>query len=199
MLYPSPGTPTSFDCAMKPQASASALPLLCLCASLALAGLSLPVAAQDRIYRCGNEYTNDPGDAKARGCRLVEGGNVTVIQGIKPTPAANATARAAAPAPAASGARNDTERVDAAAQRARDADARAILEAELRKAESRLGGLRLEYNNGEPEKRGPEFRNHQMYLDRVAELKAGVTRAQSDVDGIRRELARLGPTTAAAR
>lgn len=154
----------------------------------------LPLQAQDRIYRCGNEYTNDPGDAKARGCRLVEGGNVTVIQGTKPSAAAaggangGAASRAAAPA---SGARSDSERVDASAQRARDADARAILEGELRKAESRLAGLKTEFNNGEPEKRGPEFRNHQMYLDRVAELKAGVARAQSDVDGIRRELARL--------
>ena len=66
--------------------------------------------------------------------------------------------------------------MDASAQRARDADARAILEGELRKAESRLAGLKTEFNNGEPEKRGPEFRNHQMYLDRVAELRAGAWR-----------------------
>jgi hypothetical protein len=185
------------DAVMKPFDSAFLIRLVCL---LALAAAGLPAAAQDRIYRCGNEYTNDPGDAKARGCRVVEGGNVTVIQGLKPAPAASAPARTSpAPASTSSGARNDNERVDAAAQRARDADARAILEAELRKAESRLNGLKQEYNNGEPEKRGPEFRNHQMYLDRVAELKAGVTRAQSDVDGIKRELARLGPAAAAPR
>lgn len=188
-----------FDPVMKPKDSPSVVRLACLGCLLALGALSLPAAAQDRIYRCGNEYTNDPGDAKARGCRLVEGGNVTVIQGIKPAPAAGTPARSTTPAAASGGARNDNERVDASAQRARDADARAILEAELRKAESRLNGLKQEYNNGEPEKRGPEFRNHQMYLDRVAELKAGVTRAQSDVDGIKRELARLGPASAGAR
>ena len=158
---------------------------------LAMGLLPALAPAQDRIYRCGNEYTNDPGDAKAKGCRLVEGGNVTVIQGVKPNAPA---ARPAQPA-ASSGARTDAERVDANAQRTRDADARAILETELRKAESRLAGLKAEYNNGEPEKRGPEFRNHQMYLDRVAELKAGVNRAQSDIDGLKRELARLGPAT----
>jgi hypothetical protein len=165
---------------------------------LALGLLPALAPAQDRIYRCGNEYTNDPGDAKAKGCRLVEGGNVTVIQGTKPAAGGAATGsgatRPAQPA-AGSGARTDAERVDANAQRTRDADARAILETELRKAESRLAGLKAEYNNGEPEKRGPEFRNHQMYLDRVAELKAGVTRAQSDIDGLKRELARLGPAT----
>jgi len=161
---------------------------------------AVPVLAQDRIYRCGNEYTNDPGDAKARGCRVVEGGNVTVIQGVKPAApaAASGGGGAARSAPPSGAARNDNERVDANAQRARDADARAILEAELRKAESRLTGLKAEYNNGEPEKRGPEFRNHQMYLDRVAELKAGVARAQSDVEGIRRELARLPNAQAAS-
>lgn len=47
---------------------------------------ALPVAAfaQDRIYRCGNEYTNNATQAKERGCKLVEGGNVTVIQGSRP-------------------------------------------------------------------------------------------------------------------
>lgn len=185
-----------FDFAMKTTDSVSVFRLVCV---LALGAVVLPALAQERIYRCGNEYTNDPGDAKARGCRVVEGGNVTVIQGIKPPPAASAPARTNSPSASPGGARNDNERVDASAQRARDADARAILEAELRKAESRLSGLKQEYNNGEPEKRGPEFRNHQMYLDRAAELKAGVARAQSDVDGIKRELARLGPVPAATR
>ena len=184
------------DSAMKPFASVSVFQLMCL---LALGAVAVPALAQDRIYRCGNEYTNDPGDAKARGCRLVEGGNVTVIQGLKPAPANASPARTSPPVASSGGARNDNERVDASAQRARDADARTILETELRKAESRLSGLKQEYNNGEPEKRGPEFRNHQMYLDRVAELKAGVARAQSDVDGIKRELARLGPASAAPR
>jgi len=48
---------------------------------------ALPVAAfaQDRIYRCGNEYTNNATQAKERGCKLVEGGNVTVIQGSRPS------------------------------------------------------------------------------------------------------------------
>ncbi|MEY2953705.1 MAG: hypothetical protein RLZZ401_1792, partial [Pseudomonadota bacterium] len=35
--------------------------------------LATPFAAQaqDSIYRCGNEYTNNAIDAKARGCKLV--------------------------------------------------------------------------------------------------------------------------------
>lgn len=151
--------------------------------------------AQERIYRCGNEYTNNAEVAKSRGCTLMEGGNITIVQGTTPQrstetrpPSATSTPRST---PSTSPGRTSTERVDSAAQRARDSDARAILEAELRKAEERLAQAQKEYANGEPEKQGIEGRNHQRYLDRVAELKAAVARAQSDVEGIRRELGRL--------
>ena len=39
-------------------------------ASLALCALQ--VDAQGRIFRCGNEYTNDPQVAKAKGCNVME-------------------------------------------------------------------------------------------------------------------------------
>src|SRR6185295_16956390 len=83
-----------------------------------------------------------------------------------------------------------SQRVDADDQRARDADARAILEAELKKAETRQAELVKEYNNGEPEKLGPEHRNEQKYLDRIAELKASIARNENDIAGIKRELGR---------
>ena len=144
---------------------------------------SLPAQAQERIYRCGNEYTNNAQVAKSRNCTPMEGGNITIVEGTKPSPAARSTP-AAAP-------RSGNDRVDPAAQRARDSDAKAILETELRKAEERLAQARKEYANGEPEKQGIESRNYQRYLDRVAELKAAVARAESDVAGLQRELARL--------
>ena len=153
---------------------------------------ALPAHAQERVYRCeGNpvEYINNAEVAKSRGCKLMEGGNITIVQGTKPqasSAANNAPRRTAAPA-----ARNGNDRVDGAAQRQRDSDARAILENELRKAEERLAEARKAYANGEPEKQGIEGRNYQRYLDRVAELKAALGRAESDVEGIRRELGRL--------
>jgi len=76
-------------------------------------------------------------------------------------------------------------------QRARDADARAILEAELRKAEARHAELLREYNDGAPERNALDLRNPQRYMERTAELKASVARSESDLAGIRRELARL--------
>ncbi|WP_234266899.1 MULTISPECIES: hypothetical protein [Hydrogenophaga] len=163
------------------------MPLKSLLLPLAVAVMgTLSIAhAQERIYRCGNEYTNNAEAAKARGCKLMEGGNLTVVQGTQPQQQAAAAPRSASePRPTAS-------RIDSPAQRARDSDARAILESELRKAEERLTAARQAYANGEPEKQGIEGRNHQRYLDRVAELKASLDRAESDVNSIRRELSRL--------
>ena len=163
----------------------SALPFSfvpCLAAG-AVALCSLQVLAQERIYRCGNEYTNNAQVAKSRNCSPMEGGNITIVEGVKTAPASRATP-AAAP-------RSGADRVDPTAQRARDSDAKVILEAELRKAEERLAQARKEYANGEPEKQGIESRNYQRYLDRVAELKAAVARAESDVAGLQRELGRL--------
>lgn len=145
--------------------------------------------AQDRIYRCGNEYTNKPTDSQMRNCRLVEGNNVTVVKGLRPAAASAGAKAGEAPARAANP--SSGARVDASEQRARDADARAILETELAKAEAHHAELVKEYNNGEPERQGNE-RNYQRYLDRVADLKAAIARSESDMAGIRRELERLG-------
>ena len=167
---------------------------------LAAAGwIVAPALAQDVIYRCGNEYTNNPSPQQLSRCRVVDGGNVTVVRGSPPLGAA-ATPAATVPGVAArSGAGPSAPRVVSAEQRARDADARSILEAELRKSETRLAELQKEYNNGEPEKQGPEHRNHQKYLDRVAELKAGIARSEADIAGIRREIARLGGSGTASK
>jgi plasmid stability protein len=89
--------------------------------------------------------------------------------------------------------------VDASEQRSRDAEARTILEAELKKAEAKQAELLKEYNNGEPEKLGPEHRNHQKYLDRVADLKASIARNESDIAGLKRELGRAGGTVPASK
>ena len=136
--------------------------------------------AQDRIYRCGNEYTNTVPAGQKNNCKLMTGGNVTVVQRQSlVTPVRVAAASQA------------DQRIDASEQRSRDSDARQILASELRKVEARQEELIREYNNGEPEKMGPEARNHQKYLDRVAELKAGIDRNENDIAGLRRELGRI--------
>lgn len=143
--------------------------------------------AQERIYRCGNEYTNTVQDPQTKGCKLLETGNVTVVQGTRP--AASAPARWVASASA--------QRVDPAEQKARDSDSLRILEAELRKAQERQVDLQKEYNGGDPERRSDEVRNNQKYQERVASLKASLARNESDIAGIRRELSRASPASAA--
>lgn len=163
-------------------------------ATLALGAATTATAQDGRIYRCGNEYTNNPTVAKQRDCKLMEGGNVTIVQGTRGgggggggggAGSASASSGNVVTAPPAAA------RIDNDQQKARDADARAILDSELRRAQARQAELQREYNNGEPERLGAETRNYQKYLDRVAELKAAIARNESDMDGIRRELSRL--------
>ena len=160
---------------------------LALGASLSLLG---EAHAQDKIFRCGNEYINNATEAKNRGCKPMEGGNITIIQGTSPQREGSTSS---APKSSSSPRTTSGSRIDSAEQRSRDSDARVILESELSKAEERLAQAKKAYANGEPEKEGIESRNYQRYLDRVAELKAAVARAESDANSIRRELDRLGP------
>ena len=163
-------------------------PALCLAALACSVMLVAPAAAQDRIYRCGNEYTNGKVD-KRKDCKLIEGGNVTVISGYRPP--AGAAPRSGAGGGASSGAPAGAARASSPVQRARDADARAILENELKRAESVQAQLEREYNNGQPEKNALEMRNPAFYNDRVSQMKDAIDRNKSDIEGIRRELARF--------
>ena len=149
------------------------------------------VLAQGQVYRCpGNNFTNSltPKEAEARGCKVVEGGNVTVVQSRAPS--GGEGQKAAVPAPVAP--RPADSKVTNAEQRARDSDARRILENELKREEEQLANLQKEFNNGEPERRGDE-RNYQKYLDRTAELKANIARKEADISAIKRELSKLPP------
>ena len=162
---------------------------------LAISSLAQAQAAAtaSEVYRCPGppvEYTDKitAQQAKERGCRTIEGAPITVIQAPRrPASAAAAGNGGASP----SSATRTEARIDPAAQRARDNDARRILGEELRKEEERLATLLKEYNNGEPERRGDE-RNYQRYLDRVSELKASIARKESDVAALKRELGKLG-------
>ena len=160
-----------------------------LLTAFAAVGVHVQAQAQERVWRCGNEYTNNATQAQQRGCKLMEGGNVTVVQGNRPIASAAPSSAVRAPASASSPA--GSPRVEGADQRARDGEARSVLESELRKAQERQAQLLKDYNNGEPEKQGSEGRNYQKYLDRVAEMKAELARNESDIAGIQREIGRL--------
>lgn len=169
-------------------------------AALAVAGLALaasaPLQAQtvDKpVYRCPGPpvlYTDSisSSEARERNCHTIEGATVTVVPATKPR---TAPASAARPANAGNTASSPADsRIDPAAQRARDSDARRILSDELQREEERLAEIKRQYNNGQPERQGDE-RNYQKYLDRVADLKASIMRKEADVAAIKRELAKL--------
>ena len=161
---------------------ASAIVWLAVAASGAVAAADTPDTTV--TYRCpGNDYKNtiSAKEAEKLGCKKLEGGPVTVIQMTKPRGTATAV-------PSASGA--GVGRVDPAAQRARDSDARRILEAELKGEEDRLAEMKKEYNNGQPERQGNE-QNYQKYVDRVGQLSAAIARKEADIAAIRRELQKL--------
>jgi hypothetical protein len=155
-------------------------------------GVSAVLAAESPpVYRCpGNPvlYTNSVREANVKDCKLLEGSSITVIQSNKPRSLGGGNAGTSQ----ASGASPASGRIDPTEQRARDSDARRILETELKREEDRLASLKTEYNNGEPERLGSE-RSGQKYADRVAEMKAALSRKESDVEALRRELSKMRP------
>ncbi len=163
----------------------SRMSLSCATAALLL-GASLAHAEDKPVYRCpGNLYTDamTAREARDKGCKTLDGAPITVIQSV--VPRGGAVARPVAPATSAG------ERVGSDDQKARDSDARRILEAELRKEEDALAALRKDFNDGQPERLGDE-RNYQKYTDRVNEMKAALTRKEADVAALKRELAKFG-------
>jgi hypothetical protein len=158
----------------------------------------LPAHAQapERIYRCGKEYTNIP--AQTQNCQVVQGQNVTEIQGTRPFGASAGPGAL----PLAGRTKTDPSATLGAPSlglsspgpveaKFRDAQQRAILVAELQQTRERHSQLVLDYNAGEPDLLGSEARNHQKYLDRLVRLKAGIARAERDMDSLQRELSRL--------
>lgn len=145
-----------------------------------------PARAEDKpVYRCpGNLYTDalSAKEAHDKGCKTLDGAPITVIQSVAPKGGSAAK-------PAAGGGAG--EKVSPDDQKARDADRRKILEAELRKEEDALAGLQKDFNNGQPDRKGDE-RNFQKYQDRVNEMKAAITRKEADVAALKRELGNLG-------
>lgn len=99
-------------------------------------------------------------------------------------PASPAPARAAPTSPA------DFPKVDTAAQKARDSDRRQILLDELKKEEDKLAVLRKDFNGGEPERQGNE-RNYAKYQERVADMKDNISRAEKNVEALKREIATI--------
>jgi len=147
------------------------------------------------VYRCpGNVYTSSSDlpakQAEEKGCKVIEGAPVTIVQTAKPAARPKEPIASSPREGRGAEGRGSEGRVDPNAQRQRDNDARRLLEAELQREEGRLADLKRDFNNGEPERQGGE-RNAQKYIDRVAEMRAAISRKEEDIAAIKRELAKL--------
>ncbi len=153
---------------------------------------ALPACATSepqRIYRCGNVYTNQPDSAA--NCKPMVGGVVTVIEGTRVQGSPVVTPTVNAGGANVGGANAGTSKVDQVEQRQRDTQAQAVLQSELQKAQRQHAELLREWNSGEPERRADEFRQPQKYQDRVAQLRGALQRTEADIAGLQRELSRL--------
>jgi hypothetical protein len=160
---------------------------------LLLMSAGLTTQAQQAVYRCGQEYTNAPREPRL--CETLAPQAITVINGTRPTTNANPVAaqqvgRSTPDLGVSDAALTLQPRTPDVQQSERDAQARTILTQELDKARAQLAQLVQSYNQGVPEKWANESRNHQKYLDRVAEMKAAIERTERDIDSLQRELAR---------
>ena len=146
-------------------------------------------AQSSDIFMCvdeqGNKSFQNVGSGK--GCKRVDVGPVLSVPA--PRQPANRGVQSAAEN-RASVSPASFPRVDRDTQRTRDSDRRRILEDELRVEEERLGHLRAEFNNGEPERRGDE-RNYALYQERLQRLRDDVARVENNVGALRREIALL--------
>lgn len=170
-------------------------------------GAGVPAAAalaQTPIWRCGNEYTDQPGERpEARGCRLLEGGgNLSVVEGRRPTAnpapasadAGTSAVSAAARTPQASSERPPgQQRVERTEQQARDRDARLILETELRRAQDRVRSTQAEFDQSRALPLPNGHGDAVLVAQRNEELRRRLERAQGDVTAIKREISRLPP------
>ena len=144
-----------------------------------------PTRAQELIYRCGNEYSNQKPQAvpgqPLPACTVLQGVGVTEIKSPK------SVVRPIAPAPA-TGVVNQAIQPEAVGQ---NQEAKAILEAEWVRAQTQRQELLAQYQNGSPPLLGGEAHNHQKYLDRVAELKRQLDRNEADLNSLQHELNRI--------
>ena len=167
-------------------------PFVFLLAALAAAGVHVQAQAQqERVWRCGNEYTNNAADgpaARLQGHGRRQRHRRPGQRGRSPRrpPAAARSRRARAGRQPAR-----RRRRPARARRRSPLGARSPSSGRPRSARPSCS---RNTTTASPRSRAAKRRNYQKYLDRVAEMKAEIARNESDIAGIRREIGRLPAT-----
>ncbi|MEN9473036.1 MAG: hypothetical protein RLZZ495_1125 [Pseudomonadota bacterium] len=153
-----------------------------------------PAMAQERVYRCGNKFSNTltPAQAQEQKCTLFTGSDKFTVVPAYPNPhrvnpAANPTPARANVPPA------DTPHAAKAAadQRVKNDRLRADLQAKLKKAKAEHSNLLQQYNGGKPEKQLEEIFSRSAYDDRVANIKMALDQKKAEINEIEGKLKRL--------
>lgn len=125
--------------------------------------------AQEVVYRCGNEYTNDVSAAKRSDCQRVAGtASVTIPAAKRAMEVKKQTQPSSSTAP------------KSLEQQVRDADAKRVIESELKKSEAQ----RIEVN-----KQFEQLSSSQD-TERKLALKQQLARLDADIVSLKRELRR---------
>ncbi len=144
--------------------------------------------AQEAVYRCGSQYTNDAVRAKQEKCTMLESGAVVTIPSTTPASrtmtrvGTDQATRSASTAPrkaaGATGAASTVATANSSVQQQRDQDAKAVIESELKKTEAQLVTLRKEFDQ----------LSSQTELERKLAVKQQMARAEADIVSLKREL-----------
>lgn len=126
-------------------------------------------AVAQSIWRCGNDYTNQPDPAQA--CVRLSNSTVTVIEGTR---VQQSGAVSPAPASAPVGTRTVAAQISETTQRERDQRARQILQAELDRVLSQQNGLRAQWAQADPAEK--------------ARLRPALERLEADAAALQREI-----------
>lgn len=175
-------------CILSPRRHA-AFPLLVSAISAVVGLAAASSAVANSVYRCETntgvvEYSNSkPKQFDSDQCQQINLPELTTIQAPK-----SAQTPKARPAPSAAVSAADSfPSVSSANQQRRDKARRSILRQELKREKTRLAELQGEFKDGEPDRRGDE-RNYQKYLDRVERLRTDISRRESSISAIRKEI-----------
>ncbi|MES2535862.1 MAG: DUF4124 domain-containing protein [Pseudomonadota bacterium] len=158
-----------------------------LSAFVLMASVAGYAQAQSDVFLCINEngtkeYKNT---GTTTGCKRVDLQGITMI----PSPYKKPVMQTAA-AKTSISTPPEFPKVDSSTQKARDNDRMQILMDEMKSEEKKLAGLKKEFNNGEPERRGDE-RNYAKYQERVVVLKEDVNRSEKNIEALKREIGNL--------
>ncbi len=160
--------------------------------ALACAFMACFVFADQSVYKCGQEITNQPQDPKL--CQKLEIDAPTQIEGTRVQNSApgQAVSGVSAPNPP----RVLSMPTNAQASQQRNVQARTILEDEWQKLSAKYAEMVRTFNQGQPALSVGETAQHAQYKHRVEEMKTNLQRLERDMQALQRELSRHPLATA---